>query len=53
VTKAQALGLLNLLSALESWSFSLKERLPDYLHEDIQSNMEILEKIVLSEKKDG
>lgn len=53
MTKAQALGLLKLLSAMESWSFSLRETLPDYIHEDIQSNMELLENIVLSEKKDG
>lgn len=51
--KVQALGMLKLLSAMESWSFALKERMPDYLHEDLAANMEILENIILSEKKDG
>lgn len=30
---AQKLDLLKLLSAIESWSFSTKVSLPDYLHE--------------------
>lgn len=47
MTKEQALAMLKLLSAMESWSFALKERLPDYLHEDLAANMEILENIVL------
>ena len=33
MTKEQALEMLKLLSALESWSFSTKHDLPDYLHE--------------------
>lgn len=32
-TKEQSLELLKLLSALESWAFSVKTGLPDYLHE--------------------
>jgi len=37
MTKEQALEILMLLSALESWSFSTKHDLPDYLHERLCS----------------
>jgi hypothetical protein len=47
MTKEQALELLKLLSALESWSFADKHRLPDYLHEKIAGSMEILTKAIL------
>jgi hypothetical protein len=47
LTKEQALEIIKLLSALESWSFSLKERLPDYLHDKIATSIEVLEKEVL------
>lgn len=47
MTKEEALKLIKLLSALESWSFSLKERTPDYLHEDLCRSMEVLERFVL------
>ena len=33
MSKAQALELIKLLSALESWSFSAGQRMPDYLLE--------------------
>lgn len=33
MTKPQALDLLMLLSALESWSFSTGRPLPDYLYD--------------------
>jgi hypothetical protein len=46
VTKPEAIQALKLLSALESWAMSNKG-LPDYLHEDIQTNMEVLERIIL------
>jgi hypothetical protein len=49
MTKEEALAAIKLLSALESWSFSLKERTPDYLHEDLQRSMEVLERIVLEQ----
>jgi len=51
MTKAQAIKALKLLSALESWAMS-QRGLPDYLHEDIQSNMEVLENIILEKKHD-
>lgn len=47
MTKEEALQMIKLLSALESWGFSIKERLPDYLHEDLCSSMEVLERIIL------
>ena len=51
MTKEEALQAIKLLSAMESWAFSLKERMPDYLHEDLCRSMEVLEKIVLGERK--
>lgn len=39
MSKAQVLELIKLLSALESWSFSAGQRMPDYL-------LELLDKCV-------
>ena len=47
MSKEEALAIIKLLSALESWSFSTKERLPDYLHDDLCIHIKVLEKIVL------
>jgi hypothetical protein len=47
MTKEEALRLIKLLSAMESWAFSTKSTLPDYLHEDLSLAVERLEKIVL------
>lgn len=47
MTKEEALKLIKLLSAMESWAFSTKTFLPDYLHEDLCVAVERLEKIVL------
>jgi hypothetical protein len=52
MTKEQALEMLKLLSAMESWSFALKERMPDYLYEKLSENIEILGDIIL-EKNNG
>jgi len=49
MTKEEALQAIKLLSALESWAFSTKTTLPDYLHEDLCLAVERLEKIVLKE----
>jgi hypothetical protein len=49
MSKEDALKLIKLLSAMESWSFSAKTDLPDYLHEDLCLAVERLEKIVLKE----
>jgi hypothetical protein len=50
MTKEDALKLIKLLSAMESWSFSVKDDLPVYLHEDLCLAVEKLEEIVLKEK---
>lgn len=47
MTKEEALKIIKLLSAMESWAFSTKTTLPDYLHEDLCLAVEKLEKIVL------
>jgi hypothetical protein len=47
MTKEEALQEMMLLSALESWVFSQSARLPDYLVENIQRSLEVLERIVL------
>jgi hypothetical protein len=50
MTKEEALAAIKLLSALESWAFSQQSRLPDYLVDDIQRSMSVLEKIVLGKQ---
>lgn len=50
MTKQEALDAIKLLSALESWSFSVQARIPDYLHENLTAQVEILERIVLKEQ---
>ena len=50
MTKEEALAAIKLLSALESWAFSQQSRLPDYLVDDIQRSMELLERIVLEKQ---
>jgi hypothetical protein len=50
MTKEEALQTIKLLSALESWTFSLKERMPDYLSDNLHESMEVLEKIVLEKQ---
>ena len=47
MTKEEALELIKLLSAIESWSFADKHRMPDYLYENISMNMEVLTREVL------
>ena len=47
MTKEQALDLIKLLSAVESWSFADKHRMPDYLYEKIDEGIKVLEKEVL------
>ena len=50
MTKEEALAVIKLLSAMESWSFSLKQTIPDYLHEDLQRSMEVLERVLLEKQ---
>lgn len=47
MTKPQALDLLMLLSALESWSFSTGNPLPDYLLERLDVALAVLRDEVL------
>ena len=47
MTKEQALDLIQLLSAVESWSFADKHHMPDYLYERIDIAIELLRKEVL------
>ena len=47
MTKEEALQIIKTLSAMESWSFSLKERPPEYLLERIAESIEVLEREVL------
>jgi hypothetical protein len=47
MTKAEALAIIKLLSALESWAFSTKTMIPDYLHDDLCVAVKKLENIVL------
>lgn len=51
MTKQEALQAIKTLSALESWAFSVKQMLPDFLHEDLHRDMAVLEKIILEEQK--
>jgi hypothetical protein len=54
MSKEEALAAIKLLSAMESWAFttgsSLKNPIPDYLHEDLCRSMEVLERIVLDKQ---
>ena len=50
MTKEQLLELIKLLSAVESWSFSSKSELPEYLYDKIDLAMKELSAEVLREK---
>ena len=52
MTKEDAIKLIKLLSALESWAFSTKTMLPDYLHEDLCIAVEKLERVVLEQPQE-
>ena len=47
MTKQQILDALMLLSALESWAFSERKTLPDYLSERLKNTVEALSKEML------
>ena len=47
MNREEALNIIKLLSALESWAFSTKNMLPDYLHDDLCVAVKRLEAIVL------
>jgi hypothetical protein len=51
MTREEALQAIMLLSALESWSFfGTKERMPEYLHENLNVLIDVLSKIILEKK---
>jgi hypothetical protein len=47
--KKDQLEMLMLLSALESWGFSVKEMFPDYLHDELSRKVDLLKKSILEE----
>jgi len=47
MTKEQMLNIIKLLSALESWGFSTKSPIPEFLFDQIQIAVENLSKEVL------
>jgi hypothetical protein len=52
MTKEEALATIKLLSAMESWAMAQSTRLGDYLVDDIQRTMEVLERIVLDKPQE-
>lgn len=50
MTRAELLDLLMLLSAVESWSFSAGQRMPDYLHERLDELVKRLSEELLKEQ---
>ena len=52
MTKEDALKLIKLLSAMESWAFSTKTQLPEYLYEDLHVTLEVLDRIVLDKPQE-
>lgn len=47
MNKKLALRLLKLLSAIESYAFTMKKFMPDYLHDELVTLINDLEDIVL------
>lgn len=47
MTKPEALEIIMLLSALESWAFSTGKPLPDYLMDRLQNALDVLRKEIL------
>ena len=56
MTREEALAAIKLLSALESWAFttgtSLRNPIPDYLHDDLCLTQKVLENIVLEKPQE-
>jgi len=51
MNKQDALEIIKLLSALESWGFTVDKPMPDYLADQIAEAMEVLERMVLGIEK--
>ena len=50
MTKEEALKIIKLLSALESWAFSTKNPLPSFVDDELIKAMAVLERVVLGKK---
>jgi hypothetical protein len=50
MSKEEALQTIMLLSALESWSFSTKNPLPDFVDDKLRQAIDLLARIILEEK---
>ena len=49
MTKQDKIDIMMLLSAIESWSFSVQSRFPDYMHERLTDIVGKLNKEVIDE----
>ena len=47
MNKEQVLELLKLLSAIEGWAFDEKHYLPDFLHDRLDNQIDLLAKEIL------
>ena len=52
MNRTEALAMIRLLSAIESWGMAQKAPLPEYLHDQLHATLESLEVIVLGENND-
>jgi hypothetical protein len=50
MTQKEKIDLIMLLSAMESWSFSVQPHFPDYLYEKLCNAVELLTNEVLESK---
>lgn len=51
ITKQEALDIMMLLSALESWGFCHEKMIPDYLHERLSDTVGSLASKVVGDKQ--
>jgi hypothetical protein len=51
MTKLDALRILKLLSALESWAYSTNNPLPTFVSDDLLTANAVLEEMILREEK--
>ena len=52
MTREEALDAVKLLSALESWGFTVKENFPDYLRDDLHEVQRVLTRVILGEENE-
>ena len=51
MNRQDKLAMLMLLSAIESWSFSVQTRMPEYLHDRIDAMIDVLKEEILENGK--